>query len=249
MNIYSASAHLALTGLVGEVGLVAYRMPVSLNVRLRAILNAADDPFTRHWWSAVERSDVPTLKSLLQRPELRRMSSRELASLANGLSGRPTELSQLLNMAYDQRQSEPIHNGYFIRCAVTDAFGIQVGSMLVVNGSRCQVKYLIAGSPSEPEVWAIASPSPANYFLLPFRLTSSQNDVHSTPSAAANFSTVAQPGSRRPCSILAMPNTFIPASSARAACDSPASSRNRFNAAAKPVPRCFFPISSSRSGP
>ena len=55
-------------------------------------------------------------------------------------------------------QAEPIHNGYFVRCAVTDVFGIQVGSVLEVNGSRCQVKYLIAGSPGEPEVWAILSP-------------------------------------------------------------------------------------------
>ena len=55
-------------------------------------------------------------------------------------------------------QAEPIHNGYFIRCAVTDVFGIQVGSMLEVNGTRCQVKYLIAVSPGEPEVWAILSP-------------------------------------------------------------------------------------------
>jgi eukaryotic-like serine/threonine-protein kinase len=81
-------------------------MRVSLNARLRAILDAADDPFTRDWWSAVERSDVPTLKSLLQRPELRRMSSRELASLADGLSGRPTELFQLLNMAYERYPGE-----------------------------------------------------------------------------------------------------------------------------------------------
>ena len=54
--------------------------------------------------------------------------------------------------------AEPIHNGYFVRCAVTDVFGIQVGSMLDVDGRRCQVRFLIAGSPGEPEVWAILSP-------------------------------------------------------------------------------------------
>lgn len=40
----------------------------------------------------------------------------------------------------------PIHNGYFIRCAVTDVFGIQVGSKLEVDETRCQVKRLIANS-------------------------------------------------------------------------------------------------------
>ena len=54
-------------------------------------------------------------------------------------------------------QAEPVHNGYFVRCAVNDVFGIQVGSVLEVDGRRCQVKFLIAGSPGEPEVWAILS--------------------------------------------------------------------------------------------
>jgi tetratricopeptide (TPR) repeat protein len=79
-------------------------------VRIRAILNAVtDDPFAREWWAAVERRDAAALKQLVSRPEVRRMSSRELASLADGLgpfSGTIEALGPLLEIAYEKFPGE-----------------------------------------------------------------------------------------------------------------------------------------------
>jgi len=53
---------------------------------------------------------------------------------------------------------QPIRSGYFLRGHVNEVFGIQPGSILEVDGRSCVVKYLIAGDPGEPEVWAILLP-------------------------------------------------------------------------------------------
>ena len=53
---------------------------------------------------------------------------------------------------------QPIRNGYFLRSHVNEVFGLQPGSILEVDGGACVVKYLIAGDPGEPEVWAILMP-------------------------------------------------------------------------------------------
>ncbi|QDU18205.1 serine/threonine-protein kinase [Urbifossiella limnaea] len=61
--------------------------PPRLRDRLRAVLLlATDDPFTREWWAAAERPDEPKLRALLTRPEVARMSARELGVLAEGLA-------------------------------------------------------------------------------------------------------------------------------------------------------------------
>ena len=77
--------------------------------RLQAILTAVvDDPFTREWWAAVASYNGTSLKKLLTRPELHRMSSRELASLAEGLSTTPFWEVQrdLMALAYDRFPGE-----------------------------------------------------------------------------------------------------------------------------------------------
>ena len=45
-----------------------------------------DDPFQKQWWNAIEPLDVETLKKLMASPEIGRMSSRSLSSLADGLN-------------------------------------------------------------------------------------------------------------------------------------------------------------------
>lgn len=52
-------------------------------------------------------------------------------------------------------QVQPMSRGYFLRTHVYEVFGIQPGSILEVDGRSCIVKYLIAGDPGDPEVWAI----------------------------------------------------------------------------------------------
>ena len=78
-------------------------------MKLDAILEAVvDDPFTREWWDAVAMHNLPALKKLLARPELRRMSSRELASLSDGLTffPNPEVQRELLALAYDRFPGE-----------------------------------------------------------------------------------------------------------------------------------------------
>jgi tetratricopeptide (TPR) repeat protein len=82
-----------------------------LGVRLLAILDAVtEDPFAREWWAAVSRKDPAAIKRLLARPELARLSSRDLASLADGLGVMPgtyeAELAELLHLAYDRFPGE-----------------------------------------------------------------------------------------------------------------------------------------------
>jgi eukaryotic-like serine/threonine-protein kinase len=79
--------------------------------KLGAILDAViDDSFTREWWGALARKDVPALKRLLARPEFGRMTSRDLSSLADGLadlqSGNREILVEVLRTAYDRFPSE-----------------------------------------------------------------------------------------------------------------------------------------------
>ena len=80
------------------------------HARLKAILDAVtEDSFTREWWDAVGRNDVDVLKKLIERPEIGRMSSRELASLAEGVSPMSKTyeaLGPLLEMAYERFPGE-----------------------------------------------------------------------------------------------------------------------------------------------
>ena len=52
-------------------------------------------------------------------------------------------------------RAEPIRNGYFVRCSDPAAFGLEQGSVVEVDGTKCLVYYLIANSCGEPEVWAL----------------------------------------------------------------------------------------------
>jgi tetratricopeptide (TPR) repeat protein len=85
----------AVAGSMGPVGLAGEPNRVlenllrknSLDRRLRAILNAVtEDRFTRDWWQAVELRDMARLKNLVADPVLYRLPSRDMASLAEGLS-------------------------------------------------------------------------------------------------------------------------------------------------------------------
>ncbi len=78
-------------------------------MKLDAILEAVvDDPFTREWWDAVAIHNLPALKKRLASPELKRMSSRELASLSDGLTLFPNLEVQreLMKFAYDRFPGE-----------------------------------------------------------------------------------------------------------------------------------------------
>jgi hypothetical protein len=82
--------------LVGKTG---------LHGRLDAILDSVtDDPFVREWWAAAAGRNTAALTRLLARPEVARMSSRELSSLADGLAdhsfGNREALGTLLREAY-----------------------------------------------------------------------------------------------------------------------------------------------------
>ncbi len=78
--------------------------------QLTAILKAVtEDPFAQEWWAAVARKDTAALKKLIARPEIRQMSSREMASLADGLnptSGNFEVLDDFLGIAYDRFPGE-----------------------------------------------------------------------------------------------------------------------------------------------
>lgn len=78
--------------------------------RLSTILKAVtEDPFTRQWWDAAARHDVAALKKLIAQPELRQFSSRDLSSLADGLSiqsGNVAALRPLLEVALDRFPGE-----------------------------------------------------------------------------------------------------------------------------------------------
>ena len=97
----------ALAAVAGEVGSAAARLQPILRDRLGAVLDAVtEDPFAREWWAAAGRRDAAALKALLARPELGRMSSRELSSLADGLAdaeGDDKEVfAAFLHAAYDR---------------------------------------------------------------------------------------------------------------------------------------------------
>ncbi|MFO0797078.1 MAG: protein kinase [Gemmataceae bacterium] len=86
--------------------------PRRLRDRLGAVLVlATDDPFAREWWAAAERPDEPKLRALLARPEVTRMSARELGVLAEGLAGGTTDKIQavqaeLARVAYERAPGE-----------------------------------------------------------------------------------------------------------------------------------------------
>jgi cytochrome c-type biogenesis protein CcmH/NrfG len=78
--------------------------------RLTAILDAVtEDPFTREWWDAVGKKDAARLGQLAARPEIGRLSSREMASFADGLnpfSGTPEVLGPFLRTAHERFPGE-----------------------------------------------------------------------------------------------------------------------------------------------
>ena len=80
------------------------------HAQLKAILDAVtEDSFTREWWDAVGRNDTEALKKLIERPEIGRMTSRELASLAEGvnpMSKTYEALGPFLQMAYERFPGE-----------------------------------------------------------------------------------------------------------------------------------------------
>lgn len=49
----------------------------------------------------------------------------------------------------------PTEAGYFLKCEMTVGLGLQVGSLIEVDGISCRVRHLIQGSAGEPEVWAL----------------------------------------------------------------------------------------------
>jgi hypothetical protein len=53
---------------------------------------------------------------------------------------------------------QPIRSGFFLRAAQNAVFSIQRGSIIDVDGAPCIVRWLIAGDPCDPEVWAILLP-------------------------------------------------------------------------------------------
>jgi len=55
--------------------------------------------------------------------------------------------------------AEPTRGGFFIRCSLTDGDGLEVGSVVEVDGVNYSARYVIAGSAGEPEVWAIVAPA------------------------------------------------------------------------------------------
>ncbi len=95
----------------GQMAVIAVLWHQSLRDRLNTILDAVtDDPFVREWWGAVHRHDSVTLKRLLTRPEIGRMSSHELSSLADGLADLRFEnreiLTDLLRATYHRFPGE-----------------------------------------------------------------------------------------------------------------------------------------------
>ncbi|MBP3958750.1 protein kinase [Gemmata sp. G18] len=89
----------------GQMAVTAVLRHKSLRDRLNTILDAVtEDPFVREWWGAVHRHDSVTLKQLLTKPEIGRMSSHELSSLADGLADLRFEdreiLADLLRATY-----------------------------------------------------------------------------------------------------------------------------------------------------
>ena len=77
----------ALEAVGGQLAGVALLHHPTQAVKLDAILKAMTvDSFTRQWWEAVEKKDLIKLKELLKQPAIARLTSRELASLAEGVS-------------------------------------------------------------------------------------------------------------------------------------------------------------------
>ena len=95
------------------------------HARLKAILDAVtEDPFTREWWGAVGRNDTVAIKKLIARPEIGRLTARELGSLAEGIN--PTSptyeaLGPFLQMAYERFPGE-----FWVHFRM--AFQMQLGS-------------------------------------------------------------------------------------------------------------------------
>ncbi len=99
----------ALAAVGGQAIVTTWRTRLNLGTRLGAILTAVtEDAFTREWWAAAKKHDMAAMKKLVQRPELRRMSSRELASLADALSfaSEPQVLQTFMNLAYERFPGE-----------------------------------------------------------------------------------------------------------------------------------------------
>jgi hypothetical protein len=65
-----------------------FKPPPTVREILDPVLDGVtDDPFAREWWAAERTGDRAAVEALLARPELARMSSRELAALAEGGGG------------------------------------------------------------------------------------------------------------------------------------------------------------------
>lgn len=52
----------------------------------------------------------------------------------------------------------PIRNGFFLRSPIDALDGVQRGSIVEVDGAVCIVRWLVPGSPCDPETWAILLP-------------------------------------------------------------------------------------------
>jgi serine/threonine protein kinase len=107
---------MASAAVAGHAAVASVYHRPTLRDRLGAILDAVvTDPFAREWWDAVARRDNAALKQLLARPEFARMSSRELAALADGLAdyrvgnfqpGSQEVMTDFLRAAYERFPGE-----------------------------------------------------------------------------------------------------------------------------------------------
>jgi serine/threonine protein kinase/tetratricopeptide (TPR) repeat protein len=112
----AASAAVAGTPAIAALGpdrerqLEKLRYKTGTSARLGAILKAVTDhPFQKEWWDAVARRDNKTLRKLVRNPEIGRLSSRELSSLADGLNpfaGTSDPLKDLLRDALERFPGE-----------------------------------------------------------------------------------------------------------------------------------------------
>ncbi len=110
--------------------------------RLQTILReVTDDPFTREWWDAVAAGNLSALQKLVTRPELRRLSSRELASFSDGLTafGSADVQRELMALAHDRFPGE-----FWVHIRLATLAGIGVGKVNDNDTANVTIRHLSA---------------------------------------------------------------------------------------------------------